>query len=185
MVDKRKVTRDVLEALGKRELARVRTMIESRTLRNAIRLIIHENEGRAELFIPHYWAVWYHDGRGPVKPVSARKLVFFDDPNDDPRLKGGYPVTPAQVKRLTKSQYQEGLRRNAERAARGLRPFMYVVDSVGASKSHRFFDRLAATADTAAVFDQTVTDAVTKELRRSIEEDPDLRSETRDIEFDL
>jgi len=181
VLDPQRVIRRVLEEIGERELRLVRKSIGSKTLRAAIRLIIDESEQRADLFIPHYWAVWYHDGRGSVSPVTARKLVFFDDPNDDPRIKNGRPVRESDVRRLTKEQYREGLRRNQERAGRGGRPFMYVVDSVGPSRPRPFFDRLEMGAARRA--DDVVLRAFEKELLQAIDSDPDTRSESGVIDL--
>ena len=179
-INKRKLIRKVLEEIGSEELARVKTMIGSQTLRAAIRLIINESEQRVDLFIPHYWAVWYHDGRGSVSPVTARKLVFFDNPNDDPRLAGGRPVRESQVRRLTKEQYQEGLRRNRVRPP-GARPFMYVVDSVGPSSPRPFFRQLEKGAAQRA--DPVVLREFERELLDWIDTDPATKSETRIADF--
>ena len=177
MIDPKKIIRRILQDLGARELRLVKKSIGSKTLRAAIRLVINESEERADLFIPHYWAIYYHDGRGAFGPDTARKLVFFDDPNDDPRIKGGRPVRESDVRRLTKDQYREGLRRNQERASRGGRPFMYVVDSVGPSRPRPFFDKLEAGAAARA-------DAV---VLAGLDSDPDTKSETRiaDLGFGL
>jgi hypothetical protein len=185
MLDPKKVIRRVLQEIGERELSRVRRTIGSRTLRAAIRLIINESEERADLFIPHYWAVYYHDGRPGFSAVGvgARKLVFFDNPADDPRKPT--PERENQVKHLTRDQYQEGLRRNAERAARGARPFMYVVDSVGAAPPRPFFTQLEVGAARRA--DEVVLRTFERELLDAIDRDPATRSETRiaDIGFGL
>lgn len=174
----------MLRELGTRELGIVRGMIPSRQLRAALELIIEENEGRAILFIPHYWAVFYHDGRGKVRPQTAKKLVFFDNKNDDPRLRGGrYPETLAQVRRLTRNEYARGLRINRERRRRGQRPFMFVVDSVGPSSPNPFFDELAVGAVARA--DSLVRRAFNREFRRAIARDKDTQSESRTATFRL
>ena len=183
MIDSKVIIRAVLEDLGRQELARVKPLIGSKTLRAAITLIISETEARAELFIPHYWAIWYHDGRGAVSPTSARKLVFFDNPSDDPRLRGGRPVRESQVRRLTRSQYRAGLQMNRDRAAAGRRPFMFVVDRVGPSAPRPFFRQLEAGSVGRA--DQVVPIAFERELLRQIEADPDTRPETQEFGFDL
>jgi len=185
VIDSKKIIRRILQELGERELRLVRKSIGSKTLRAALRLIINESEERADLFVPHYWAVYYHDGRGAFGPVTARKLVFFDDPNDDPRIKGGRPVRESQVRRLTKEQYREGLRRNQERYAAGRRPFMYVVDSVGPSAPRPFFTNLERGAAKRA--DNVVLRTFERELLDAIDRDPDTRSETRiaDLGFGL
>ena len=184
MIDGKKIIRLVLEALGERELARAKRIIGSRTLKAAVRLIVDESEQRADLFIPHYWAIWYHDGRGRVSPVNARKLVFFDNKNNDPRIRGGrLPVTEAQVRRLTREQYREGLRINQERAARGQRPFMFVVDSVRKSRPRPFFDKLSVGASKRA--DAVVLSVFERELLRELDSDPATKSETRIADFRL
>lgn len=184
MLDSKRIIRLILEALGERELARAKKLIGSRTLKAAIRLIINESEERADLFIPHYWAVWYHDGRGRVSPVNARKLVFFDNKNNDPRIRGGrLPVTEAQVRRLTREQYREGLRINQERARRGQRPFMFVVDSVRKSRPRPFFRRLEEGAAKRA--DAIVFEVFERELLRELDSDPATKSETRVASFGL
>lgn len=182
MLDSRKIIRLVLEDLGQRELAKVRKIIGSRTLRAAIRLIINESEERGDLFIPHYWAIWYHDGRGSVSPVNARKLVFFDNPSDDPRLRGRKrPVRESDVNRLTRRQYEDGLRVNRDRARLGLRPFMFVVDSVGPSKPFPFFNQLQEGAKERA--DVVAFKVFERELLSWIDRDPATKSETRIAEL--
>jgi len=181
MIDGQKILRQVLEALGQSELALVRGKIGSRTLRNALRLIVNESEERADLFIPHYWAVYYHDGRGRVSPVNARKLVFFDNPRDDPRYPT--PERESQVKHLTKRQYERGLEINQERAARGLRPFMYVVDSVGPSRPRPFFRELERGAAMRA--GGIVPRVFEDELIRQLEADGTLKPERRVADFRL
>ena len=183
-IDKRKLIRRILEDFGKSELALVRKALGSQTLKAAMRLIIDESEQRADLFVPHYWAIWYHDGRGSISPVNARKLVFFDDPSTDPRIKGGRPVTKSQVRRLTREQYREGLRKNRERP-KGSRPFMWVVDSVGPSVANPFFDDLAVGSPQR--MDVVASREFERELLAWIDSDPATKSETRvaDLGFGL
>ena len=186
MIDSKAIIRTILRDLGEQELALVRKSIGSRTLRAAIRLIIDESEQRASLFVPHYWAIWYHDGRGSVSPVNARKLVFFDNHHDDPRLRGGKrPERETQVKRLTKEQYRAGLLVNRDRARRGQRPFMYVVDSVGPSRPRPFFDQHAVGAAERA--DPVVLRTFEAELLRGLDNDAATKSESRivDLGFSL
>lgn len=184
MIDGKRIIRVILEELGSQELARAKRIIGSRTLKAAVRLIVDENEQRADLFIPHYWAIWYHDGRGRVSPVNARKLVFFDNKNNDPRIRGGrFPETLAQVRRLTREQYREGLRINQERARRGQRPFMFVVDSVRKSRPRPFFDRLSVGSAKRA--DPIVFRIFERELLKELDSDPATKSETRTATFRL
>jgi hypothetical protein len=51
--------------------------------------------------VPHYWAIYYHEGRRVITPVSANFLVWFKDPKDDPRLiNGKSPINRSDLKRL-------------------------------------------------------------------------------------
>lgn len=139
---------ELLRLYGADELALVRTMIGSSTLRDAARLVIGpqlgpDGEASAAIVIPHYWAVYYHDGRGGFAAPEGRFLVYFADADDDPRLDGGYPVRAQDIVRLTRAQFYDGLARNRERAEAGEGPFMFVVRSVGPAGAHPFFDRLA------------------------------------------
>ena len=128
----------VLEAVGQQAKARALPLIPSSTLRAALLLIVDESIGRGELFIPHYWAVYVQDGHAAFGPKGARFLVFFDDPDDDPRKPN--PERFANQRRLKRAEFQEGLERNAERRARGQRPFMFVVRRVGATQPTGFFE---------------------------------------------
>lgn len=106
----------LLDQIGFAALRFVRPAIRSATLRDAVRWErLTDRVGR--LFIPHYWAIYQHDGRGRVRPRSAVWLVWFVDPADDPRLSGGYPVKLSDVRRLTRDEFMEGLARNREMRA--------------------------------------------------------------------
>lgn len=177
------IIRQILEEVGAAELAEARRRIGSGTLRRALTLIVEESQARARLFIPHYWAVYYHDGRDGFGPVSANKLVFFDRPEDDPRLEGGYPVRASEIRRLTRDEYVEGLERNAERRRNGLRPFMYVVDSVGPQAGRPFFDEMADGASERA--GPTAAMLFDRWVQRIVDEDPDVRPEKRTAGFAL
>jgi hypothetical protein len=184
VIDTGRLIRRVLEAIGPSELERAKRAVGSSTLRRAMRLIIDESEARATLFVPQYWAVFYHDGHGVISPRRARKLVFFDNPNDDPRLFGGKsPERARDLRRLTEAQYREGLRRNRERQAAGRRPFMYVVDRVGPSAPRPFFDDLAKGAANRG--GPVILRAFERELLRQIERDPETRGESGSAEFRL
>jgi len=52
----------------------------------------------AGIYIPHFWAVFVHDGRGPITPKEAKVLVWFRDREEDPRLQGG--ITPERAYRI-------------------------------------------------------------------------------------
>jgi len=88
----------IAQAIGQRALQRVKGFIESRTLRAALRL--QKRDGRWWLGVPHYWAVYYHDGRGPSLARPNLFLIWYWDPRDDPRHHGNYPVRAVQIRRL-------------------------------------------------------------------------------------
>jgi hypothetical protein len=183
MPDRAALYQRVLTELGTAELERVKLLIGSRTLREAIRLIVDVNEGRAELYIPHYWALYYHDGRKGFGPILASKLVFFDDPRDDPRLAGGYPERDFDIRTLTRDEYEAGLEENRRRRESGLGPFMFVVDSVGPAAAHPFFDQLSNNAASRADF--PVGRAVDDWVQQMVDEDPAVRPERGTAEFFL
>lgn len=181
MIDRERLYARILTEYGRTELERVKTLIGSRTLREAVRLIVDAQGGRAELYIPHYWALYYHDGRKGFGPITASKLVFFDDPRDDPRLEGGYPERDFDIRTLTRDEYEEGLRQNAERRANGEGPFMFVVDSVGPAAAHPFFDQLQNGA--ANRMDFPARRALDDAVQEMVDTDPDVRPESGTATF--
>lgn len=122
---------------------RVRFAIPSRTLRNSIQVrvtVADPNYIGAEIFLPQYWAVYYHDGRGPVRPRNGKYLVYFANIEDDPRVAGGkdYPTRTSQIRRLRLSP--EEFRAAVQEGK------LIVRKSVGPSTPHRFFDKLEGRA---------------------------------------
>lgn len=138
--------REILTKLGEAAHRLARRSIRSATLRNALQFE-HTGTETGRLYIPHYWAIYQHDGRGRVSPVTKRWLVYYRDPADDPRLRGGYPVDLRDVRRLTAEQFKAGLAENQQRfkanPAGGRQQFMVVRPAVGptaASASYPFFE---------------------------------------------
>lgn len=136
----------MLEKLGEEALRMARRSIRSDTLRRAIRFE-HLAPGEARLYIPHFWAIYQHDGRGTVRPTTKRFLVYYRDPNDDPRLKGGYPIELKDIKRLTRDQFVAGAEENRRRylanPAGGRQQFMVVREASGPTRptrSYPFFE---------------------------------------------
>lgn len=183
MPDRAALYERILTAYGQSELERVRLLIGSRTLRDAMRLVVDVNEGRAELYVPHYWALYYHDGRGAVRPITASKLVFFADPKDDPRLAGGYPERDFDIRTLTRDEYEFGLEENKRRRDAGLGPFMFVVDSTGPAAAHPFFDQL--TNNAAARADLPFGRGLDEWIQAMVDTDPAVRAERGTAEFTL
>lgn len=94
---------------------------------------------RVDVYLPHYWAVYVHDGR---KPFSKQKfMLWFRDPKDDPRLRGGYPVRRSGVRRLSRRQFYYWLQKNKEALAAGEPPPMIVTKVIRkATPPTRFFE---------------------------------------------
>ena len=175
---------DILRAIGRDALREIRPRIGSTTLREALRLIVNESEARADLFIPHYWAEFYHDGRAGFSVGPGKYLVFFDRAQDDPRLVNGqYPERRSELRRLTREEFKRGLKINNLRRANGGRPFMYVVQQVRRQRPRPFFDDFArghaerAGPEIARLFDQ--------HIQRLVDSDPRLRPEKKTARINL
>jgi hypothetical protein len=90
--------------------------------------------GKVAVHVPYYWAVYYHDGRGPIRAKKGHKLVFFKNPDDDPRINGparNYPKRAADIRRLSARQFYRFLREGK----------IYAVDSVKRARGDPFFTR--------------------------------------------
>lgn len=98
----------ITEAVALPLLETARAACTSRTLRDALR--VTRNENGLQITVPHYWAQWFHDGRGPVTARPGHKLVYYKNPSDDPRISGGYPVRLSDVRRLTRAEFYRDLR---------------------------------------------------------------------------
>lgn len=90
--------------------------------------------GKVAVESPYYWAVYYHDGRGAIRARPGHKLVYFKNPDLDPRIPNRrYPVRATDVRRLTKSQFYRFLRDPSSG--------MIVRDHVGPAAGDPFFTR--------------------------------------------
>lgn len=152
----------VLNILARRAFALVRDRIPSETLRAALKVVLTDKQ--AVLFIPHYWAIYVHDGRGAVTPKDAVWLVWFADPQDDPRIRGGYPVRGSDVRRLTKAQWLDGLRRNQENELEGLDPYMIVRQYSGPARGTPFFEKLRLADQVSASLVRAILDQALRSL---------------------
>lgn len=103
-----------------------RAACQSRTLRQALR--VERTADGFRLTVPHYWAVFYAHGRGSITARPGKKLVYYRNPAEDPRLAGGYPVRLSDVRRLTKGEFYRDLK-----AGR-----LIVTDRVGPAAPHEF-----------------------------------------------
>lgn len=112
---------------------------QAQALRESLNIQIQPRGGAnvdAVVETPFYWAVYYHDGRGPIRAKPGKFLVFFVDPDDDPRHDGSarnYPVRFAGRKRLTRQQFYQFLSQGK----------IIAVKRVGPARSHPFFERIS------------------------------------------
>lgn len=123
------------------------------------------NQFLARISVPHYWAVYLHDGtdkfsagrlhpfgkrepaakrRGLPRPKRDRKktvyLVWFRNPLDDPRLRAGkYPERVSQIRRLTKAQWDFWSLQNKIARKRGTPPPMIFREEHPGYKGNPFF----------------------------------------------
>lgn len=168
---------DLLLLYGESDLEIVRTLIGSRTLREAARLVVDAQAGAAAIIVPHYWAVYYHDGREGFAAPAGHFLVYFANEADDPRLEGGRPETIEQVRHLTREEFEAGLSENQTRAEDGDEPFMFVVRSVGPQAPHPFFEQL--TQGAAERMDQFAEFALDAYVQEQVDEEGPERSTAR------
>lgn len=95
----------LLDRLSTAALRRARPYLarKSNTLARAMRAISKSPE-RSAVEVPHYWALYVHDGRGAF--AKQKLMVWFRDPKDDPRLQGGKtPRRASQLRSLTRDQF--------------------------------------------------------------------------------
>lgn len=80
---------------------------KSNTLARAMRAIADTPDlGRIE--VPHYWALYVHDGRGAFAKQTL--MVWFRDPRDDPRLQlGKTPRRASQLRNLSRAQFADAM----------------------------------------------------------------------------
>lgn len=111
-------------------------------------LSIKKGEDRQSiaLHIPHFWAVYVDQGtRRAIRPIPPKRwLVWFPNPEDDPRL-DPYPIRREDVKSLldvwTDEEWTAAKRVNRERARAGLLPIFYFSKFEPARRGKHFFGR--------------------------------------------
>ena len=122
----------LLQALGEALLRRVQDQVGSATIRRSLRVQVRGNSVR--VYTPYYWARYYHDGRRAVRARPGHFIVFFLNPANDPRLRGGRPRSVGDVRRLTRQQLKRAV--DSGQAI--------VTKSVGPVEGTFFFPRAAA-----------------------------------------
>ena len=134
-----------MEVFLREALLKARPQVRKASRQLADELEAHyEGAGHGRISLPHFWALLLHDGtrRRRVKR-KGDLFVWFKNPRDDPRLVSGgrHPVHLEDVKELTEAQFLDGLRRNAELAAKGQPPFMIVTEFKRPRKGFFFFSK--------------------------------------------
>ena len=129
---KQRIRRDIRQELEEQAIA----SIPSLTLSNQVK-VDEIAEGKFRARVPHYWASIFHDGRGPVRSKEGGpSLLFFRDPDKDPRLAAGYPERYAQVQYLREGKRMDG----KKLAAMVKNDEATLTRSVGPAAGTYFFD---------------------------------------------
>lgn len=113
--------RGLLRRLGALAVRRVRPLIVSykgkpiTALQRALRAVLL-SDTLLTLQIPHFWAVYVHDGRSvPFGPQRSTFLIWWKNPHQDPRLAGGStPERANQLRRLSFKQFRDALKKFRE-----------------------------------------------------------------------
>lgn len=101
----------------------------SRTLAKAVKIEFRPDG--AALVIPHYWALYVHDGRGAIAKPSGF-LIYYRNPAQDPRFAGRQtPERAREVRRLTSREFREAGRLNRAARKRGRPLPVIIVRAVG------------------------------------------------------
>lgn len=111
---------------------------QAKALRDDLRIsvVAGQSEGLGEVFTDYYWAVYYHDGRGSIRARPGKFLVFFRDPDDDPRISGSsrdYPRRAVDNRRLklSKAEFRSLLKSKR----------LIATKRVGPASAHPFFEQ--------------------------------------------
>ena len=139
-------SRKLLKEFGKQAVRRVRPKIVSskgrdiRVLQRALRAVLI-SDLRLEMQIPHYWAVYVHDGRGaPFGPESGTFLIWYKNPRQDPRLQGGVtPERAASLRTLSSADFKAALKADREARESGSESPVVITTRVKRSTPGVFF----------------------------------------------
>jgi len=100
----------------------------------------------ARLHIPHYWADYLHEDRRSFGPAQKKWLVYFPNPEDDPRLSPTYPVRLSDVRGLdevwgagAEGEFRAAKAENRRREKLGMPPFMVFAKRRGFRPGSFFF----------------------------------------------
>lgn len=161
---------NLLRTLGAQAKKHVFTdfMLASKTLAGALTWEIQKVGPRIQrvlVGVPHYWAIWYHEGHQaynmPTRNSTKKLLVFYLDPDDDPRLAGfrpGYPTGRHEAPTLDQVITKEDLRADLS-SGRAM-----MVSGIGGTNHNRFLSEPMKTFDPS----RAVRDALTKFIRKNV-----------------
>ncbi len=126
----------------------------------------------SQVHIPHYWAVFVHDGHDGIQPVRRRFLVYYLDPRRDPRRSGGRSTTPEGERSLTKAEFRTLAKQIYDAKKAGRKPPARIVEDSGPALGSPFFDNtrgMAAFESLAKSYiDTRITNYMKRELRNLI-----------------
>lgn len=113
-----------------------------KALQKALRVELLDDQ-KAALVIPHYWAIYVHDGRkAPVRATNGAFLIWWRDPRKDPRLsQNRYPERATELRHLTPREFRDAQRQNEEARQAG-RPLPVIITRTvrKSTPGTRFFD---------------------------------------------
>lgn len=122
----------------------VQDTTQSRKIRDNLVVVVDPTITTGFVVAEPYWARFYHDGRGVVPhdgPKSPGVLVWYKNPDNDPRLPSGGAIRAIDVRRLTKPEFDDALKNG----------LIVISKSAGPAPAHPFF--LQAEADFVAQID--------------------------------
>jgi hypothetical protein len=127
-------------------------------LRDSIRYIVTEDG--ITIYSLYYWARFVNDGRKKIEAAPGKVLVFFADPQDDPRIASDYPKKLNQLQRLQLSK--EDFRRKRESGE------LIVAKAVGPAGGLEFLQKgLRVTRkESKGVFRDMIRGEIRKMIRR-------------------
>jgi len=163
-LDSEALTGELVEGFLLIAMARAREVIPSETLKRGLHYAITGPE-TGYLEVPHYWAVYVHDGHGPVG--GDQVVVWFIPPELDPRIPNGNPERLAEKRSLTASEIAFGLELNRHARRGGVPPNRWPMQvhsgtKKGVSGSYFFTDGMAGLM---AEYDEFAARVVDKHLK--------------------
>ena len=151
-LDPVKWRQDLELLLARRLVPRVRRATSSSTLKRYLQAYVSgpasAKRGRRVVVIgvPHYWAVYYHDGTDGFGPTGGRRFLVWFPRNaldNDPRLGGQWPIRYSDWRRLTKEEFKLIVEINREVYGRFSSPEFAMITRgpIGPRAGTKFFEK--------------------------------------------